>query len=327
MELERILLILTVAMTGCWKVHPNTDVEDDTGSEVQPEETAIPSDDPGGTGSVPVIDTGTAVAERPTDAVRVTDPMDDELPTDTGEAADWQTDSADIDRTECSEDHGPSNSGDWIADFENGTLQATNGYDTFVGFHAYHDGTEGTEMEPSETGGTPGPANTDIPACSPSVMCVRNTRGQFTNWGAGVAMFFEEDADGKTHPTDGEPRKIPWDLDGYKGVAFYWMKLGGISAVKVSFPDIDTHPHGGVCDDTDPATQCYNDWSYQLTMVQENTWVRQEILFEDLEISLAWGLQPEVFTQSQVFGMRFQLAEAADFDFCIDDIYLIPEEQ
>ena len=77
----------------------------------------------------------------------------------------------------------------------------------------------------------------------------------------------------------------------------------------------------------DPATQCYNDGSYQLFMVRENTWVRTEILFEDLEIGSAWGLQPEAFVQTQVFGMRFQVMESSDFDFCIDDIYLIPADQ
>lgn len=230
-----------------------------------------------------------------------------------------------IDLSNCTPDHKPADPHDWMANFELGSLKATNGYEEFIGFYAYNDFTPGAVQVPPKNDNASEPATLDVPACSAAVMCTYNAEGKFTNWGAGLGMDFAEDPNDIVPATD-LPRKIPRDLTAYKGVAFYWLKRGGISAVKVGFGDINTSPDGDVCDDSDPSTQCYNDWAYSLTMTQENVWVRQEILFKDLQISKAWGLQPESFAQDKVIGIKFQVAEAADFDFCIDDLYLLPND-
>jgi hypothetical protein len=130
---------------------------------------------------------------------------------------------------------------------------------------------------------------------------------------------------------------VPFDISQYKGIVF-WAKTTGDAGtldLKVSFPDTDTDPRGGVCNGAaagasgpnDPS-QCYN--SYSVHEMITGDWQRYTLLFADVMIEDFGYQSPGPWDGKKVYGINWQAqknsepdAGAETEDLWVDDVYFV----
>jgi hypothetical protein len=105
---------------------------------------------------------------------------------------------------------------------------------------------------------------------------------------------------------------VPQDLSAWKSLCF---KARGQGPVRVNVPDINTDPHGGVCD------WCYNGFGADFTLTDE--WQEQCFVLEELTQQCCWGEPRRALSTTAVFGFNWATHElSADYDIWIDDVRL-----
>ncbi|WP_437670344.1 hypothetical protein [Sorangium sp. So ce131] len=137
------------------------------------------------------------------------------------------------------------------------------------------------------------------------------TKGSgFATWGAGIGFDLLS--------TDGV--KAAYDGSAHQGITF-WAKIaaGTEDSVKVMISDKSTTPEGGHCDPDAAEMGCNDNWARTITLTEQ--WQQFAIAFEDLKVG-GWGLPPltENIDATALYSIQFQVAQAVDFDFCIDDL-------
>ncbi len=241
---------------------------------------------------------------------RTTDEPDDpheeetDLDPDDPDAPKPSLDDCDVDLT-CNRLENPS---DCVANFELGSTQAgfQDEYDV-IGFYAYNDHSEGSEMVPVPNPDDSEPAET-LESCDPENDSVIHVKGSaFVDWGAGVGMDWGGplnpacDAEGaldclqigiddanfslaeaEDNPacdaeekleclTTGKNIKQTKDLSDYRGIGFWVLRTDDSSAsiIKVAFPIPDTVRFYGECsdDDDDSSTNCFNDFASTIRLL------------------------------------------------------------
>jgi hypothetical protein len=111
----------------------------------------------------------------------------------------------------------------------------------------------------------------------------------------------------------------PYNASKYTGITF-WARTdaGSSGVVRVSFPDKDTYPDGGICKtNVTGATQCYDHYGARVTLTPD--WKKQTLSFKDLSQD-GWGLQGAAFDPSTLFQVLFQIPVNATFGIWVDDV-------
>jgi hypothetical protein len=133
---------------------------------------------------------------------------------------------------------------------------------------------------------------------------------------------------------------VPFDISLYKGITFWGRSAqadgGGGIDVKVSFPDTDTDPRGGVCNSaaaraTGPndLSKCFN--SYAVHVSFTSAWAQYTVMFSDLTIDSSFGYQsPAAWSGTNVYGINWQTqdvdavdASGQPMDLWLDDVYFV----
>jgi hypothetical protein len=128
--------------------------------------------------------------------------------------------------------------------------------------------------------------------------------GQFTIWGANFSFGLGS----------------PYSALAYSGFSFWAKASMSTGVVRVSFPDGDTFPDGGICSTSGGATGCWDHYGKRITL--PSTWTKMTILFSELTTD-GWGSVGRGFDPSRLYRIEFDLAVGAQFDVWIDEVAFI----
>lgn len=112
--------------------------------------------------------------------------------------------------------------------------------------------------------------------------------------------------------------KAAYDASRFVGVSFFARHGAGSSwRVRVHFPDGNTDPDGGVCQ------QCFNDFGAEIAVTEQ--WTKYTLLFDSLGLRREWGMpRPERLDASRLFGIQFRAIGVDEpFDIWIDDLAFV----
>jgi hypothetical protein len=170
---------------------------------------------------------------------------------------------------------------------------------------SYNDESDGTQ-EPPDTGIDSFPMTVLDPPRSTSRYAAHTRGGGFSLWGAGIGLDLRA--------------QQPYDASSYAGIGFWARRAPGATAeLRLVVPDGATSPLGGRCNYD--AGLCHDDFGSD---VELGTSFRFYSYRWDELLQLGWAGKPlEHITSSQIYGLRFQTAPNADFDFWIDDVSLL----
>ncbi len=162
------------------------------------------------------------------------------------------------------------------------------------------DGTPGGTMSPDPVNPF-NPTDTGDP-CRKYVAYVKG--GGFSDWGADFWFGLGS----------------PYDASKYTGISF-WAK-SDISTpptvLRVTFPDKDTFPDGGICQTnvTGP-TACYDHYGSRITL--GTGWKKYTVSFSQISQD-GWGMQGASFDPRSLYEVLFQIPVNATFSIWIDDV-------
>jgi hypothetical protein len=178
-----------------------------------------------------------------------------------------------------------------------------------VGYwYIYHDTTVGGAMTFPVGLFTPA-----APGRDGSGFAARMAGSGFTDWGAGMAFNLDDPGDGK-----GGPARMAYDASAYQGVAL-WAMSPMPTKLRVSFPNKDTDPQGGVCNAM--KDQCNDHFGVDLALGTE--WQQFVIPFSSLKQDGWSGVTVAKFDAQSVYGIQFQVPPSHAFDVWVDDIGLV----
>ncbi len=115
----------------------------------------------------------------------------------------------------------------------------------------------------------------------------------------------------------------PYDASSYCGVR-YWAKAAATTALRVRFPDGDTHPAGNVCVDGGASNGCYDHFGKNATFT--TTWTKFDVLFSELD-QAGTGYHPadKKLKPSQLFAIEWALPGANKaYEIWVDDVSFLP---
>jgi hypothetical protein len=166
------------------------------------------------------------------------------------------------------------------------------------------------------TGGAQAPsplAMTTVAACAGDRGYLRLRGGGFGDWGSSLLLDFVK---GKGY-----------DLRGYAGLRF-WARNPNASGppVRVSFPNRDTDPPGGTCDEpaADGSKGCYNAFGRELDELGPG-WKLITVMFSELRQQPGWGKRiAGGFDRQEVYSLQFELPADSRYDLWLDDVALVP---
>ena len=145
-----------------------------------------------------------------------------------------------------------------------------------------------------------------------------------STWGAGVGADFNgPGGDGGV-----SPQRMPYDLTGFTGVAFWAMASPGseatIRAKVVMRVSTQTRDHGTCDESVLGLDRCGDEWGEPVTLPADGSWKAVSVKFSDAMFKQeGWG-QSFAWNPADVFGIQFQSSDAGGlYDFWIDDIYLL----
>jgi hypothetical protein len=128
--------------------------------------------------------------------------------------------------------------------------------------------------------------------------------GNFTSWGAELVFTYTSG--------DGPPA---YSVSNYSGITFFGRSVQGQIEVNVRFPDVSTHPNGGICGASPP---CYNDFHAHVMLTDQ--WQKYHIPFSILTQDEATGA---MFNTSTTYMVQFNIAGGTNFDVWIDDVAFV----
>jgi hypothetical protein len=112
----------------------------------------------------------------------------------------------------------------------------------------------------------------------------------------------------------------PYNASKYTGISF-WAKVdpGTSTVVRVTFPDKDTQPDGGLCQTGSSAgtNGCWDHYGQRINLT--TSWARYYVTFSGLTQD-GWGRSGTGFDPSTIFQVRFQIPNGATFGIWIDDV-------
>ncbi|MCK9523124.1 MAG: hypothetical protein M0R76_08770 [Proteobacteria bacterium] len=107
-----------------------------------------------------------------------------------------------------------------------------------------------------------------------------------------------------------------YDASKYKGITFVARKghADAVSAVRISLPDANTDPVGGIC------AECHNNFGTTVRLTED--WTQYVVSFDDLRQATGWGdPRPEKVEVTALVGLQVQVAlPNQNVDVWIDDI-------
>jgi hypothetical protein len=169
-----------------------------------------------------------------------------------------------------------------------------------------HDTTPNVTMFPPD--GTFSMSNTNDPC---RLLAVRVYGGPFTIWGALFSVGLG----------------APYNASAYKGVSF-WAKVGPSSStgVRLTFPDKDTDPAGGICSTAPgaPPNGCFDHWGMPLSPLLSQSWTKVTVRFTSLSQG-GWGNLVSQFDPSTVYGIQWEILAGATFDIWVDDLAFLTQ--
>ncbi len=116
----------------------------------------------------------------------------------------------------------------------------------------------------------------------------------------------------------------PYDAAGHGAIGIQFSaKVGSGSTgnVRVSFPDPDTDPRGGLCDpNSTGAKGCYDHFSQRVLLTP--SWSQVTIRFSNLTQD-GWGYIPPAFTPSAIYEIQFNVDQGSTFDVWVDNLEFI----
>lgn len=196
---------------------------------------------------------------------------------------------------------------------------ATDGPRVLGYWYSYSDGT-GT-IHPREK-------STDFPPVWHNGRRARRLRGEgLTEWGAGFGF----DLWVRSEPGV-QPEVLSFDASEYDGIHFDAMSTSptpGPVPVSVGFSDVDTNPHGGVCDprSDDPTTRCNGDFAAEVVFPLE--WKTLEVRFASLKLPSWTHLEKAAlrgFQRDQLYSIHFSVrGEKAlkEFELFVSNVQFI----
>jgi hypothetical protein len=114
----------------------------------------------------------------------------------------------------------------------------------------------------------------------------------------------------------------PYNASKYTGISF-WAKVdsGTTSVLRVSFPDKDTFPDGGICQTnvTGPM-QCFDHYGSRITLGTD--WKKYTVTFSQVTQD-GWGHLGTAFDPASLYEVLFEIPVNATFSIYIDDVAFI----
>lgn len=164
------------------------------------------------------------------------------------------------------------------------------------------------------------------------IYAARTYGGGFTMWGAGMGFDIhnipcEADEDGNPIDENCDPdgMRMPYDIGGYSGIAFFAKSLLGPTDVMFKVPTTLETPldDGGDCDPDDDSMGKPCEDSYNFMFTAGSEWTLIEVEFEDDLKQGGWG-EKFGWDPSAVLGFQWQVPQTEpEFDILIDEICFI----
>jgi hypothetical protein len=108
----------------------------------------------------------------------------------------------------------------------------------------------------------------------------------------------------------------PYDASSYSGISFWARSAMPSTTVRVSIPDRNSDPEGGVCGGS--AGACFDTFGATLTLSSD--WTFFEFDFDELS-QQGTGLQISTgLARSAIYGINWRLPAETTFDVWIDDV-------
>jgi hypothetical protein len=137
-----------------------------------------------------------------------------------------------------------------------------------------------------------------------SKYAARTNGSGFTVWGAGMGLNLN--GQGTT--------KSSYDASGYTGLTFWAMApAGSTTSLRVSVPDVDTSPEGGVC----AGAKCNDHFGTSIEL--STSWKQYPLKFSDLKQE-GFGQPFPGIKASALYAISFSVTTNTTFDVYIDDI-------
>jgi Carbohydrate binding domain (family 11). len=113
----------------------------------------------------------------------------------------------------------------------------------------------------------------------------------------------------------------PYNASAYRNLTF-WAKVdpGTTPRLRVSLPDKDTHPDGGICQ-WSGQNLCWD--HYGLRVAFTTAWAQYTIPFSSLTQN-GWGNLGAAFDPASVYEVVFEIPVNANFGIWIDDLAFLP---
>ena len=113
----------------------------------------------------------------------------------------------------------------------------------------------------------------------------------------------------------------PYNASAYRSLTF-WAKVDPETTprLRVSIPDKDTDPDGGICQSSGP-NLCWDHYGLRETFTTE--WAQYTIPFSSLTQN-AWGHLGTAFDPASVYQVVFEIPVNANFGIWIDDLAFVP---
>lgn len=168
---------------------------------------------------------------------------------------------------------------------------------------SFHDKTGGEQLPANDV--ETFPMAELVPPRAASHHAAHSQGGGFTKWGAGIGFeIYSQKA---------------YDVSSYAGITF-WARgaANATSTLRFAVTDAATAPRGHQCHDYEDYQECGDYFGSDVSL--STSFQRYSFTWQELTQG-TWGMpHPDSVDTSQVYGIRFQVAQNQDFDFWIDDI-------
>jgi hypothetical protein len=179
-----------------------------------------------------------------------------------------------------------------IDDFEDGDTYAQ-GYGAWFSFD------DGTALSGSQATMT----LTTATRASGNAYAIDLTTGVHSDYGSGLGVILADNAG----------TQEPFDATGYDGFEF-WARSGTPGSVRVSFPDQNSDPLGGVCNQAGGICNQY--WGTDLNL--DATWRLYRVHWDELYTSSSAN---EPFAPRGLYRAQFSVGTGTSLEFSVDDAH------
>jgi hypothetical protein len=115
----------------------------------------------------------------------------------------------------------------------------------------------------------------------------------------------------------------PYNASAYRSLTF-WAKVdpGTTPRLRVSLPDKDTHPDGGLCQFSGSGPNlCWDHYGLRVAFTTE--WAQYTVPFSSLTQN-GWGNLGTAFDPASIYQVTFEIPVNANFGIWIDDLAFLP---